>query len=270
MGEPAPFSSAFSIADFALACDARIEPITLVQGCEVRWLHQTLPAPLEVPARWGGKGPAWEVLPVDGLAEQVSAARRGALERLRAQAADAGADGVVAIRELPGVFSGIVGRQPSRGLVVSRMLEYQMLGTAVRYQAQRSPHPRLASLPVSDVWKLGRSGWQPMGVAMGCSYQFCPTVWAGTVAAELPGASAAWESARRSALEQLESERRSLGAQGLVAVELQSEHRHFEWNTRGLHATALLVGVTALATAISRSAAAPVGAQAPSPILRLI
>lgn len=266
-GEPEggrdPFTSTLSVAEFAFAADARVEPLTAVHGCQVRWLSQPLPVP-DLPRRMP-RAPAAKVTPVGKLDTEIAYVRREVLGQLAEQAAAAGADAVIAIRQLPGVIdwddvSGALGRRarsPGHGSPphLVRGLEYQLIGTAVRDPAGRSEHPRLSTLSAADTWKLRRKGWQTAGIAAACSYQFCigGGLWAGSVASEVDQATAAWATARHLAFDRLRDDAGGLGADGIVGVDMQVEHRHFEWEKGGWHLAGLLVGVNLIGTAIVRA-----------------
>jgi uncharacterized protein YbjQ (UPF0145 family) len=263
--EARPFSSTLSVAEFAFATDAHVEPITAVHGGQVRWLSQPLPVP-NLPRRLR-KSPPAKVAPVGKLDTEIAYVRREVLGQLARQAADAGADAVIGIHQLPGVIdwddvSGALGRHarsPRHGSppTLVRGLEYQLIGTAVRDPADRSEHPRLSTLTAADTWKLRRKGWRTVGIAAACSYQFCigGGLWAGSVASEVDQATAAWATARQVAFDRVGQEAGKLGAEGVVGIDMQVEHRHFEWEGGGWRLAGLLVGINLMGTAIVRESA---------------
>jgi uncharacterized protein YbjQ (UPF0145 family) len=260
-----PFTSTLSVAEFSFATSARLEPLAAVHGAHVRWLSQPLPVP-DLPPRRTWKVARAEVLPAGQLDTEINYVRGEVLGELTRQAVAVGADAVIAIRQLPGVIdwsdtsSGLGRRMRSPGPRARphliRPLEYQLIGTAVRDPGDRSPRPRLSTLSAADSWKLRRKGWRATGLAAACSYQFCVGggLWAGSVAREIEPATAAWAEARRLAFERLRNDARSLGADGIVGVDMQVEHRHFEWQQGGWVTPGLLVGVTLMATGIERVA----------------
>lgn len=268
MSDPArdnPFSSTLSVAEFAFATEAQLEPLTAVHGCQVRWLSQPLPVP-NLPRQLRRSPPA-KVTPVGKLDTEITYARREVIGQLARQAADVGADAVIGIRQLPGVIdwedvSGALGRKartpgPGSPPHLVRGLEYQLIGTAVRDGASRAGQPRLSTLTAADTWKLRRKGWRTAGIAAACSYQFCigGGLWAGSVAREIDPATAAWATARHVAFERLRKEALTIGAGGVVGVDMQLEHRHFEWEKAGWHLAGLLVGVNLIGTGIVRASA---------------
>jgi uncharacterized protein YbjQ (UPF0145 family) len=262
--EAGPFTSTLSVAEFSFATHAQLEPVTAVHGCQVRWISQPLPVP-DLPRRLS-KGPAAKVTPVDKLDTEIAHVRRDVLGQLAREAAEVGADGVIGIRQLAGVIdwkgtAGALGRRarsPGRGSPphLVRPLEYQLIGTAVRDPADRSSPPRLSTLSAPDMWKLRRMGWRAVGIAAACSYQFClgSGLWAGSVAREVDPATEAWATARLLAFDRMRDEAGALGADGVVGVDMQVEHRHFDWEKGGWHLAGLLVGVNLIGTAISHAA----------------
>lgn len=261
--EAHPFSSTLSVAEFAFATEARIEPLIAVHGCQVRWLSQPLPVP-NLP-RHMPKGPPATVTPVGKLDTEINYVRREVIDQLTRQAADAGGDAVIGIHQLPGVIdwddvSGALGRRarsprPGSPPHLIRGLEYQLIGTAVRDPADRVEHPRLSTLSAADTWKLRRKGWRAVGIVAACSYQFClgGGLWAGSVAREVDQATATWATARQLAFDRLRDEAVAVGADGVVGLDVQVEHRHFEWGGGGWRLAGLLVGVNLIGTGIVRA-----------------
>jgi uncharacterized protein YbjQ (UPF0145 family) len=213
------------------------------------------------------KSPPAKVTPVGKLDTEIAYVRREVIGQLARQAADAGADAVIGIHQLPGVIdwddvSGTLGRRarsPGHGSPphLIRGLEYQLIGTAVRDPADRSEHPRLSTLSAADTWKLRRKGWRAVGIAAACSYQFClgGGLSAGSVAQEIEAATATWASARQVAFDRVGQEAAKLGAEGVVGIDMQVEHRHFEWEGGGWRLAGLLVGINLMGTAIVRGSA---------------
>ena len=257
-----PFSSTLSVAEFAFATEAQVEPVTAVHGAQVRWLSQALPVP-NLPRNLP-KAPVAKVTPVGKLDTEIDCVRREVLGQLTRQAAEAGADAVIGIRQVPGVIdwedmAGGLGRRarspgPGSPPHLVRGLEYQLIGTAVRDPADRSTHPRLSTLSAADTWKLRGKGWRTAGIAAACSYQFCigGGMRAGYVASEIEQATAVWATARQVAFDRLRKEATGFGADGVVGLDVQVEHRHFEWERGAWHLDGLLVGVNLIGTAIIR------------------
>jgi uncharacterized protein YbjQ (UPF0145 family) len=275
-----PFTSTLSVAEFSFAAAAQLEPITAVHGCQVRWISQPLPVP-DLPRRLP-KAPAAKVTPVGKLDSEIAHARREVLGQLARQAMEAGADAVIAIRQIPGVIdwedmSGALGRRarspgPGSPPHLIRPLEYQLVGTAVRDPADRSSSPRLSTLSAADTGKLRGKGWRTVGIAAACSYQFCigGGLWAGSVAREVDQATATWAAARQIAFDRMRDEAGALGADGVVGVDMQVEHRHFEQTKGGWHLAGLLVGVNLIGTAIVHAPAPDEGLGRVDTILSLL
>lgn len=275
-----PFSTAFTLAGFALADAAGLKPIATVMGADIRWVSQPLP----LPRRVGGTSSRWlerAVVAVPELDDQINTAREHAVSRLTAEAAELAADAVIDIHQIPGVIDWrevgdkvrLVARlgAPTAAPRVSRPLEYQLIGTAVRDAANRSETPRLSTVSPADFWKLRQGGWLPVGVVGGCSYRFARALWAGYNAGELPEASRAWAEARAAALDQVRAATVGLAADGVVGIDVQTDHQTIEWRqpATDLEAKGLLVGVNMIATAIARARRAAPGFRPPTRILTL-
>jgi uncharacterized protein YbjQ (UPF0145 family) len=263
------FGSTFSIAEFAFAREARLQPVAAVHGCDVSVLWHQLPV--------AGPGSAFgyrqrpvSVAPVPEIDAWFQGARSKVLAQICEQAAHAGADAVIDVQPLPPVietsFEGL-SKSLSGFPMMRRIIELQAVGTAVRGVGARSGVPRLSTLSAGDLWKLGRRGWIPAGIATASSFQFgTGALWAGSVAREVHGATAIWSAARRAAFDCLRTEARGLGAEGLVDVDMQVEHHHLEWEQSGLQYAGMLVGVNIVASAIARLGDAP----APTPVTTIL
>jgi len=250
-----------------------------VIGLEIRWISQPLPLPAVIGGRWRHLERA--VVGVPELDAQVDDARQLAVEMITREATAAGADAVIGVRRIPGVIdwrevsdaarvaAGSVRRSLSPR--VSRPLDYQLIGTAVRDLSHPSPDPRLSTVSPADFWKLRQAGWTAIGVVGGCSHQFGRAVSAGYAAGEVDVATGAWAAARAAAFDQLRAETAALAADGVVGIEMQVDHRTIEWRQpqTDLDARGLLVGVTIIATAITRSTGQLGGLPSPSRILTL-
>jgi uncharacterized protein YbjQ (UPF0145 family) len=154
-------------------------------------------------------------------------------------------------------------------MFVTRLLEYQLIGTAVRDGADETAEPRLCTLDAADLWKLQGGGWRPAGIVTGCAYQFHGSVGYGSGNGEVHEATAVWATVREAALETVRAEAAALGADGVVGIEMQVEHRDVDWKWGGREPTGLLVGVSIIATAIHRTAAPARRPAAPLRIMSL-
>jgi uncharacterized protein YbjQ (UPF0145 family) len=251
------FGSTFSVADFAFAREAHLQPVRAVHGCNVTFVSEQMPA-----VGWGrtgvpGRAPVTE--PPAPVAAVDAAVQRGVskvFEQVREQAAIAGAAAVVDLRSLPAVLdigvSDLPGSLRGRG-VLRGLRELQMVGTAVRGPGFERGTLVLSTLAAADVWKLAQRGWRPVGIASASSYQFGGSgLFAGSAAREVEGATMTWSAARRAAFARLRAEGERLRADGLVGVDVQVERRHFEWSQNQREYSGLLIGVNILASAIAR------------------
>jgi uncharacterized protein YbjQ (UPF0145 family) len=223
------------------------------------------------------------VISIAELDVEVTQARHRAFDRLREEATRAGADAVIGVRQVDGpIASGrlgpelgklVVAARPGPHPYLTRPLEFQLIGTAVRDPANRSPQPHVSTVSASEFWNLRRGGWHPVGVAGGCSHRFGASMWASSVACEVQGSTAIWATARQAAFEQLKTELSDLAADGVVGVSIDVNHETFDWKQRVGHSTrdrqGMLVAVSIIGTAIRRAARPAGDAQGPTRILTL-
>ncbi len=281
----APFSSALSVPEFALLDAAQVTPLAPVMGCEIRWLTVTLPIPASRPARKAGspfQGGRYDgdVTSVESLDAEVRQARHLAFDHLRQEATALGADAVVGVRHVrapiaPAKASSALGRLAASAggaPCVTRSVEYQLIGTAVRDPANRCTEPQVSTLTAADFCKLRLAGWQPAGVVGGCSHQIGRNIWAGSVAREVEGATAIWTTARTQALTRVRAELTEIAADGVIGLDMQTDHQVLELSQRGSTVKgghAVLESVTVIATAIRRAAGPIVSTPNPTRILTL-
>jgi uncharacterized protein YbjQ (UPF0145 family) len=263
-----PFGSALTVAEFALLQNAGVAPLAAVMGCNIRWFSMLLPMPaLRPPGRrtwqynvglYKGNRYEHDVVAVSDLDAAETKARHAALDQLRAEALELGANAVIGVRRLPGNVSQdraprssrrwqALGASPS----VTRQITHQIVGTAVRDPANRRRELRLSALSGSDFWKLRCAGWEPVGIVGGCSHQFGSNVWVNYAVRELQGVTAIWSSARAAALDQLWAEFAELSADGVVGLSFETHHetiKLFRQDHPGV-----LVSTTVTATAIRRA-----------------
>ena len=171
-------------------------------------------------------------------------ARKRVLDRLRADAHARGASTVV------GVSLRRVEREWG-----THVVELLALGTAVSspdiQRPRRARDVALASLPAADVLKLLEAGWRPVDLAGGSTVVY---VAAGAVdggpwavrSRERGDFTRGLDKARARVMELLQAEAEAVGAEGVVALELDRHvHPHEEEGRRDL-----VVTLHALATAI--------------------
>jgi uncharacterized protein YbjQ (UPF0145 family) len=143
------FTSDLSVDEVALATDLGVKPVSQVMGSCVYHVGQ----PLNF--YWGQPGDGYiQTVPV--LEQAWNEARATAVDRLRQEAAECGADAVV----------GVHIQRAEREFVASSV-EFVMLGTAVRLpQARSTDGPVVTGLSGSEYWQLLRAGFVPQGLVM--------------------------------------------------------------------------------------------------------
>jgi uncharacterized protein YbjQ (UPF0145 family) len=186
------------------------------------------------------------------LSQAMYHARELAMSRMREEAADMGADGVVGVR-----------------LTVKRLewdehvLEFVAIGTGVVHaKAQagfKGPkgQPFTSDLTGQDFWTLLKAGYRPLEMVMGsCVYHvahrgFMKTL--GTVGqnTELTNFSQALYDAREIAMERMQAEAIEAGAEGVVGVDLH-EGSH-NWQPHVIEFFAVGTAVTPIAGELDAS-----------------
>jgi uncharacterized protein YbjQ (UPF0145 family) len=164
--------------------------------------------------------------PLGPLVRAMDQARRTAVERMTAQCAELGGDGVVGLRVSRGSF--LLGGQ-----------EFAALGTAVRAhgvghgaacggRALLEPAPFASDLSGQDFAKLIMAGWVPvgvvLGVAIGARHDDWQTTrqtrrWSGN--REVAGWTDVVNQSRREARSRLDRDVQKFGAEGAVVASMQ-------------------------------------------------
>jgi uncharacterized protein YbjQ (UPF0145 family) len=176
------FTSGLSVNEFALLDRLGPRPLAQVMGASVvRTGWQYLPAldpgvivltgqpyvptptgvalqnPFTEPSPAQVRAYTWRtevVCELEMLSEAWNLARRLALDRLRTDAAQVGADAVV----------GVHLRRDDHNLG-KRTIEYVVTGTAIRHPSSASdPSPTLTDLPVQDYWRMKNAGHEAVGL----------------------------------------------------------------------------------------------------------
>jgi uncharacterized protein YbjQ (UPF0145 family) len=161
--------------------------------------------------------------PLGPLVRAMDQARRTAIERMTAQCAELGGDGVVGLRVTRGSF--LLGGQ-----------EFTALGTAVRApnhgigreSARRRAVPFTSDLSGQDFAKLIMAGWVPAGLVFGVAIGACHDDWQTTRQTrrwsgnrEVAGWTDVVNQARRDARRRLEADVQRVGAEGAVLASMQ-------------------------------------------------
>jgi uncharacterized protein YbjQ (UPF0145 family) len=163
--------------------------------------------------------------PLGPLVRAMEQARLTAVERLTAECAELGGDGVVGLRVSRGSF--LLGGQ-----------QFTAVGTAVRARAAKSgaatgaalgePAPFTSDLSGPDFAKLIVAGWVPVGLVFGVAIGACHDDWQTTRQTrrwsgnrEVAGWTDVVNQARRDAGRQLQADVQRLGGEGAVIASMQ-------------------------------------------------
>ena len=240
------FTSDLSVNEFLLIKQAGFDPVGLVVGSSIYHIG------IQV-ATWK-KSQEMEV-----LSTAMYDARNLAMTRMEEEADQLGADGVVGVRLDIGRYEW-----------GQNMAEFIAIGTAVKHREgklHRAPNgrPFTSDLSGQDFWTLLRTGHRPVGMVMGsCVYhvahQSMRTAFKNTGRnVEMPNFTQAMYDARELAMGRMQAEAETLGAEGIVGVQLQEQSHGW-----GSH----VIEFFGIGTAIVKSdGAGPV--PTPSPVMDL-
>jgi uncharacterized protein YbjQ (UPF0145 family) len=241
-GGQATFLSDLSVGELILLEEIGYRPVEIVSGAgSASWCPQFTTAGTEA-QMWGR-----------AIAAAIAEARAG----IHSEVSERGADGVIAMRlELE--------REPANQLTCT------MLGTAVRDERRSgrtrpsAREPFTTTLSTRDFHMLTRAGYSAVGIVLGVSVvgfsarSASQSLGLARDNVELEGQTTALYSAREQAMGMMEREAASLGADGVVAVELAER----PVNTMLTHAVELM----AIGTAVRRG---PKGHKSLDPQLQL-
>jgi uncharacterized protein YbjQ (UPF0145 family) len=202
------FTSDFSVNEFLLVRKAGFEPIGLCVGSCIYHLGFQM-------AGWSKN----EEMTV--LSQAMYEAREHAMNRMRTEAADMGADGVVGVR-----------LTVKRLEWDSKILEFVAIGTGVvharGHQGFKGPQgqPFTSDLSGQDFWTLLHAGYKPLEMVMGsCVYHVAHQGFFKSLGntgrnVELTNFTQALYDAREIAMERMQHEASRAGAEGVVGVDL--------------------------------------------------
>jgi len=240
------FTSDLSVNEFLVVGEAGFDPVGFVIGSSI--YHVGLQA--------AGYRQSMELTV---LSAAMYEARNLAMTRMEEEADQLGADGIVGVR-----------------LTINRyawgenMAEFIALGTAIKHREgklHRAPNgrPFTSDLSGQDFWTLLRTGHRPVGMVMGsCVYHVAHQSMRTTLKnagrnVELPNFTQAMYDARELAMGRMQAEAETLGAEGIVGVQLQEQSHGW-----GSH----VIEFFGIGTAIVKSeGAGPV--PTPSPVIDL-
>ena len=210
------FTSDFSVNEFLLVRKAGFEPVGLAVGSCIYHLG----------IQYGAWGQNQEL---DVLSQAMYHARELAMTRMREEARDMGADGVVGVR-----------------LTVKRLewdaniLEFVAIGTGVvhaqGHPGYRGPKgvPFTSDLSGQDFWTLLHAGYRPLEMVMGsCVYHVAHQGFLKSMGqvgrnVELTNFSQALYDAREIAMERMQNEAMEAGAEGVVGVDLHEGSHNWQ------------------------------------------
>ena len=232
------WGSALTSAEFAAIRSAGFEPVGQVFGAAVFGVaygdgyscprisassaQAVRAASAEQHAERDGQGPERdEDGPLGPLVRAMDQARLTAVERMTAECAELGGDGVVGLRV-------------SRGSYLLGGQEFSAVGTAVRVRgapsagAREKPAPFTSDLSGQDFAKLILAGWVPAGLVLGVAIGACHDDWQTTRQTrrwsgnrEVAGWTDIVNQSRRDARGRLDRDVQRLGAEGAVVASMQ-------------------------------------------------
>lgn len=201
------FTSDLSVNEFLLVRESGFDPLGMVVGSSIYHIGIQL-------GNWA------QNMELDVLTQAMYQARELAMSRMEAEATALGADGVIGVR--------LQATQREWG---QHLAEFVAIGTAVRSHnggQYRNMHnvPFTSDLSGQDFWTLLRTGYRPVGLVMGnCVYHIAHQSmgqWFNKVGqnVEMTNFTQGLYDARELAMERMQSEALSLGAQGIVATQI--------------------------------------------------
>jgi uncharacterized protein YbjQ (UPF0145 family) len=246
-GETTSFSSALGVAEALAVREAGFEPVCQVMGtCYYKLGWQNVP--------WGGSswgGRDGMAVELDTQSAAWNEARTRAVDRLREEAALAGADAVV----------GVHLRRAKRDWMTD-LVEFVAVGTAVRSRRYDlgADGPLLANLSGQDVAKLVREGVWPVGIVGGSTIVYVQEsnrqAWrsrgwgTGRRNQELADYTEGMYAAREFAMRHVSEQAHALHARGVVGVTIdrsQSEREREVNNTKYID---LIIELHVMGTAV--------------------
>ena len=221
------WGSALTTEEFAAIRSVGFEPVGQVFGaavysadsgynCAGVWRSSGVGTPAQPATQVSGQGGAGSFGP---LVRAMNHARHAAIDRMTAECAALGGNGVVGVRLSRGSF-------PLGGV------EFKAIGTAVRAPGAAPGPPFTSDLSGQDFAKLIMKGWVPaglvLGISIGARHDDRTTVrrtrrWSGN--AEVAGWTELVNSSRHDARLALERDVRRLGAEGVVIAGLSMQVR---------------------------------------------
>ena len=206
------FTSDLSVNEFLLVREAGFDPVGLVVGSSIYHIGYQM-------AAWS------QNQEMNVLTQAMYHARELAMTRMEEEANALSADGIVGVR-----------LEVTRHEWGESLAEFVAIGTAIRARSGQSYRnvrglPFTSDLSGQDFWTLLRTGYRPVGMVMGnCLYHVARQgmgQWLKQVGqnVEMTNYTQALYDARELAMERMQAEAISLGAQGVVGTQVH-EHNH--------------------------------------------
>ena len=208
----AVFTSDFSVNEFVLVRKAGFQPVGLCMGSCV----------YHVGVQYGNWSSNQEL---KTLSQAMYHARELAMSRMRSEATDMGADGIVGVRLT-------IKRLPWN----NDILEFIAFGTGVVHEKGHEGFrahdggPFTSDLSGQDFWSLLHAGYRPLEMVMGsCVYHVSQRGFTiGNVNVEMTQFTAAMYEAREIAMERMQSEAADAKAEGVVGVDIREGSHNWE------------------------------------------
>lgn len=210
------FTSDLSVNEFLLVREAGFDPVGLVVGSSIYHIGYQM-------AAWS------QNQEMNVLTQAMYHARELAMTRMEEEANALGADGIVGVR-----------LEVTRHEWGESLAEFVAIGTAIRARNGQSYRnvrglPFTSDLSGQDFWTLLRTGYRPVGMVMGnCVYHVARQgmgQWLKQVGqnVEMTNYTQALYDARELAMERMQAEAISLGAQGVVGAQIHE--RNHGWGS---------------------------------------
>ena len=206
------FTSDLSVNELSLVGDAGYAALGQVMGCSVYQVGWQFYGSNLFPNGVNSSGE------LEMLSEAYSAARQLAIGRMQQEATILGATGVVGVRLTQAKHEWGTG-----------LLEFKAIGTAIRELDAARPAegslPFVSDLSGSEFWLLRKSGYRPVGLAVGnCSYYCFPSYMSGGWKnQERTDYTQALYRARELTMSRMESQARSVDACGIIGADVDLE-----------------------------------------------
>jgi uncharacterized protein YbjQ (UPF0145 family) len=234
------FTSDLSVNEFLLVREAGFDPVGLVIGSSIYHIGYQM-------AAWN------QNQEMNVLTQAMYHARELAMTRMEEEASALSADGIVGVR-----------LEVTRHEWGESLAEFVAIGTAIRARSGQSYRnvrglPFTSDLSGQDFWTLLRTGYRPVGMVMGnCVYHVARQgvgQWFKQVGqnVEMTNYTQALYDARELAMERMQAEAISLGAQGVVGAQIHE--RSHGWGSHVIEFFA--VGTAVISISATHEVPAP-------------